>query len=67
MQSSVYHSIAAAALEDPVPSGRIRIVLVVEDQVYAQRSIETKMDTAQDQTILQVMNEQTAKHPRTFR
>lgn len=50
-----------------MPSGKIRTTLVIEDTIYAQRKVETKIDTTTGKTILDVMNEQSAKHPRAFK
>ncbi|XP_046450796.1 cobalamin binding intrinsic factor-like [Daphnia pulex] len=52
---------------NPIRSGQIRTLLSIEDTVFAQTIVETKVDTNPGQTILQIMNEQSAKHPRAFK
>jgi len=53
--------------DDQPRSGQIRVKLSIEDQIYSQRIVDTKLDTSTGQTVLQVMNEQAAKHPRAFK
>lgn len=55
------------ALEDsPPPAGQIRVTIVVEDRIFVQRSIETRIITNAGQNILQVLNGQAARHPKAF-
>ncbi|XP_032788923.2 cobalamin binding intrinsic factor [Daphnia magna] len=58
---------AAKTAGNPIRSNQIRMLLSIEDNIYAQTTVETKVDTAPGQTILQIMNEQSAKHPRAFK
>lgn len=58
---------AARSLDNPVASGQIRTTLSIEDTIYAQTIVETKIDTKPGQNLLQIMNEQSAKHPRAFK
>jgi hypothetical protein len=58
---------AARPAGNPVRSGQIRTLLSIEDTIYAQTIVETKVDTNPGQTVLQIMNEQSAKHPRAFK
>ena len=58
---------AARSLDNAVASGQIRTTLSIEDTIYAQTIVETKIDTKPGQNLLQIMNEQSAKHPRAFK
>lgn len=59
--------IAPRPAGNPIRSGQIRTLLSIEDSIFAQTIVETKVDTNPGQTILQIMNEQSAKHPRAFK
>jgi len=54
-------------LDDPIPAGQMRVILTIEDTIYAQRNIDIKINTEPGRTVLDVMNEQSAKHPRAFK
>ena len=47
--------------------GKIRLVLTIQDNVYAQRNIDIKIDTEPGKAVLDIMNEQAEKHPRAFK
>lgn len=53
--------------DDQPRSGQIRVKLLIDDQIYSQRTVDTKLDTNPGQTVLQIMNEQQAKHPKAFK
>jgi hypothetical protein len=55
-------SLAANSLK----TGEMLVRLSVEDNIYAQRFVETSIITKADQTLLQIMNEWSSKHPRAF-
>ena len=47
-------------------SGRMRVKLSIQDDVYAQRVVDTRIVTDSGRNILQIMNEQSEKHPRAY-
>lgn len=50
----------------PLAAGQVRLQLTVEDDVHARRGLDTVIETRAGNTILQVMNQWSAKHPRAF-
>jgi len=45
----------------------MRVILTIEDTIYAQRNVDIKINTEPGKTILDVLNDQAAQHPRAFK
>jgi hypothetical protein len=58
---------ASRLADSPLPSGHVRVVLSIEDNIYAQRYVDFKTSSLPGKSILDVMNEQAAKHPKAFK
>ena len=48
------------------PSGKTNIKLVIEDAIYAQRSIESRIEASSGANLLKVLKDESDKHPRSF-
>ncbi|XP_065570534.1 uncharacterized protein LOC136033646 [Artemia franciscana] len=48
------------------PSGKMNIKLVIEDAIYAQRSIESRIEASSGANLLKVLKDESDKHPKSF-